>query len=59
MNLASGVKREAEPRNWIISDGNLYVFTGATGPTHFAKDPHNNATRASANWRRLESAMMQ
>jgi len=50
------VKREADPRNWIISDGNLYVFAGAAGPATFAKDPHNNAAHAAANWRRLKTA---
>jgi YHS domain-containing protein len=59
MNLANGVKREADPRNWIISDGNLYVFAGAAGPSNFSKDPHKNAERASENWRRLKSAPIQ
>lgn len=59
MNLAAGVKREADPRNWIISDGNLYVFASAAGPANFAKDPRNNAARATTNWRRLKAAAMQ
>jgi YHS domain-containing protein len=53
MNLAAGRKREADPHNWIISDGKLYVFAGASGPANFAKDPRANAARAAENWQRL------
>ena len=59
MNLAAGVKREADPNNWIISDGNLYVFAGAAGPGNFARDPRNNAARAAANWQRLKGQASQ
>ena len=30
MNLSRGVKRESDPHNWVISNGNLYVFAGET-----------------------------
>ncbi|HKV15402.1 MAG TPA: YHS domain-containing (seleno)protein [Reyranella sp.] len=54
MNLAAGRKREADPHNWIISDGKLYVFEGAAGAANFAKDPRGNARRAAENWQRLK-----
>lgn len=56
MNLAAGVRREADPRNWVISDGNLYVFAGPTGPANFSKDPRGNAARAGATLQRLKAA---
>ena len=59
MNLAAGRKREADPHNWIISDGKLYVFAGAAGPANFAKDPLRNAERAAENWQRLKNAPIQ
>ncbi|HEY6983777.1 YHS domain-containing (seleno)protein [Reyranella sp.] len=59
MNLAAGRKREADPHNWIISDGKLYVFAGAAGPANFAKDPRNNAARAAENWQRLKVEAFQ
>ena len=39
MNLSRGVKRESDPHNWVISNGNLYVFASETGQQGFAKDP--------------------
>ena len=33
MNMSAGVRREADPANWVISNGNLYVFAGAPAPT--------------------------
>jgi len=59
MNLAAGRKREADPHNWIISDGKLYVFAGAAGPANFAKDPLRNAARAAENWQHLRNAPIQ
>ena len=59
MNLAAGRKREADPQNWIISDGKLYVFAGAAAPANFAKDPLRNAARAAENWQRLRNAPIQ
>ncbi len=59
MNLAAGRKREADPNNWIISDGKLYVFAGAAGPGNFAKDPRGNAARAAENWQHLKGEPVQ
>lgn len=59
MNLARGNRIEADPHNWIISDGNLYMFAGPAGPGNFAKDPRNNAARAATNWQRLKADVTQ
>lgn len=50
--LSNGVKVEADPTNWIISDGRLFLFAGATGPERMRADP-SMAGRAQAGWQKL------
>lgn len=59
MNMARGVRAEADPHNWVISDGNLYVFAGPAGPDNFRKDPRANAARAAANWQAIRANSTQ
>lgn len=51
--LASGVKIEAEPEYWVLSDGRLFLFAAAIGPNMLSKDP-SIASRAQENWARLQ-----
>ena len=56
MNLSRGVKRESDPHNWVISNGNLYVFAGQAGAQSFANDAQASAAKAAANWKTLKTA---
>ena len=49
MALAKGLIVVANPENWLISDGKLYVFGKQMGPDLFRKDPPGNVTKANAN----------
>jgi YHS domain-containing protein len=49
MNLSNGVKRESDPHNWVISNGNLYVFAGEQGMRNFTKAPEDTAAKAAAH----------
>ena len=50
--LASGHKVEADPNNWLISDGRLYLFfAGSNGPDKMRADP-TMAARAEAAWKK-------
>ncbi len=55
MNLSRGVKRESDPHNWVISNGNLYVFAGETGQRNFANDAQATAERAAAHFKALRA----
>lgn len=52
--LAKGKKVEANPENWLISEGRLFVFYAAGGPAAFAADPHGMASAAERNWEQLK-----
>ena len=56
MNLSNGVKRESDPHNWVISNGNLYVFAGERGMQNFSKAPEDYATRAAGHLKALKAA---
>ena len=56
MNLSNGVKRELDPHNWVISNGNLYVFAGERGMQNFSKAPEDYATRAAGHLKALKAA---
>jgi YHS domain-containing protein len=49
MALSKGELVEADPENWLISDGKLYVFGKAIGPELFQKDLAGNIARAKQN----------
>ena len=38
MNMSNGVRREADPTVWVISNGKLYVFAGAGGAERFRQN---------------------
>ena len=48
MNMSNGVRREADPNVWVISNGNLYVFAGAGGAERFRQNPEMAAANAAA-----------
>jgi YHS domain-containing protein len=58
MNMSSGVRREADPTIWIISNGNLYVFAGRAGQTRFREDAAA-VGRASEYWQALKDSPSQ
>jgi hypothetical protein len=49
MSLAQGMIVEADPENWLISDGKLYIFGKSIGPELFEKDLAANVARANRN----------
>jgi YHS domain-containing protein len=55
MNLSRGVRRESDPTNWVISNGNLYIFASPQGQQNFTADA-STASRAEANWKTLKTA---
>jgi YHS domain-containing protein len=59
MNLSRGVRRESDPHNWVISNGNLYVFAGERGPQSFISEAEANAAKASANYKTLKTSATQ
>lgn len=58
MNMANGVRREADPTIWRIVNGNLYVFASSRGAERF-QDEQEAAARAATNWRTLKDAPSQ
>jgi hypothetical protein len=40
---------EADPENWLISEGKLYLFGKSIGPDLFLKDLAANVARANQN----------
>lgn len=49
MALTRGEIVEADPKNWLISDGKLYIFGAAYGPDSFRKDLPANIAKANQN----------
>jgi hypothetical protein len=51
MALSLGQLVEADPENWLISDGKLYVFgkPAPAGPVLFQKDLTHNIAKANQN----------
>ena len=49
MALSKGELVEADPENWLISDGKLYVFGKPVGPELFRKDLPGNVAKAKRN----------
>src|SRR5260370_2129296 len=46
MNMSNGVRREADPTGWLISNANLYVFARPGPPHPLRHDPPAPATHA-------------
>ncbi len=59
MNMSNGVRREADPNNWTISDGKLYVFATARGFDLFRANPAQAAAKATTNWPNLKNVPSQ
>ena len=51
--MSFGLKIEANPENWLISDGRLFVFAGNQAPTPFSSD---QVAAADRNWQVLKDA---
>ncbi len=49
MSLSRGMLVVADPENWLISDGRLYIFGAAYGPDRFSKDLPANVAKADQN----------
>jgi hypothetical protein len=49
MALSLGEVVEADPENWLITDGKLYLFGKPTGPALFRKNLAGNAAKANQN----------
>lgn len=49
MALSEGELHEADPQNWLIADGKLYIFGEAYGPALFRKRLAENIAKANAN----------
>jgi YHS domain-containing protein len=59
MNMSAGVRREADPTVWVISNGNLYVFAGPGGAERFRQNPQLAVSRATTNWKTLKNTPSQ
>jgi YHS domain-containing protein len=51
--MSFGLKIEANPENWLVSDGRLFVFAGDRAPTSFTAD---EVAAADRNWQKLKDA---
>jgi hypothetical protein len=49
MALTRGELHEADPENWLISDGKLYIFELPIGPGRFQQDLAGNVNKANQN----------
>lgn len=49
MALSMGEIHVADPNNWVISDGKLYVFGEAAGPALFQQQLTENIAKANQN----------
>ena len=56
MQLSRGIKAEADPELWTITNGKLYVFAGKPALPKFQQAPVAIAEKASENWRQLRAS---
>ena len=54
MRMSGGEKVEADPKNWLIQDGKLFVFATPSGPSRFLAD-NSRRDQAAENWKILQS----
>ena len=54
MSLSRGEIVEADPENWLIAEGKLYMFGKSIGPALFKQDLANNTARANQHRRLVE-----
>src|SRR5262249_15953896 len=55
MAMSKGMKVEADPENWLISNGRLFVFRSSDAVARFQADTQGTAAAADKNWDRLKS----
>ena len=49
MALTRGEIHVADPENWLVADGKLYLFGEPVGPGRFAQDLAGNIVKANQN----------
>jgi hypothetical protein len=54
--MSMGVKVEANPENWLVHDGRLFVFRTPAAQARFQADPQGTAAAGAANWEKLKDA---
>ena len=52
-SLAGGHKYAADPKNWLVHDGRLYLFGSAAAQAKMARDPAAMKVKADAIWARM------
>jgi YHS domain-containing protein len=57
--IAAGVKFEAEPENWLIVDGRLFVFSSAKSLDSARADTAGMVAKGRENWKTLANAPYQ
>ena len=57
--IAMGVKFEAEPENWMIVDGKLFVFSSAQTRDTMQADAAGMIAKGQENWKNLAAAPYQ
>jgi YHS domain-containing protein len=54
--VAAGRKVEAEPENWLIVDGKLFVFAGPVGVEKMRANPADTIANGQEHWKTLVDA---
>jgi len=54
--MSMGMKVEANPENWLVHDGRLFVFRTPEAQARFQADPQGTAAAGAANWEKLKDA---
>ena len=49
VGLSLGMRLEADPQSWVITNGRLYVFAAMEGPSRIAGDAAGTIAKADAN----------
>ena len=57
--MARGLKIEAEPENWLIVDGKLFVFAGPGAVDRMRANPAEMIVKGRENWKTLADAPYQ
>jgi YHS domain-containing protein len=58
-SIAVGRKIEAEPENWLIVNGQLFVFAGPGGVDRMRAHPDELIAKGRENWKTLAGAPYQ
>jgi YHS domain-containing protein len=53
VRLANDQRVEADPTQWIVRDGKLYLFASPVGKEMFEANPTGSIALAHANWTKL------